>query len=83
VAANAAVVLLGTSGCHLCDHARDLLAECRPAVRVTSVDIASDDALIERYGERIPVIRAPGQTELSWPFSAAELSQWLRPLYCS
>ncbi len=40
----------------------------------TEVDIASDDALVERYGLRIPVIRQ-GSRELDWPFTLADIRQ--------
>jgi hypothetical protein len=35
------------------------------------VDVADDDALFERYGERVPVLLRPDlEVELSWPFDA-------------
>lgn len=36
------------------------------------MDIAEDDALLARYGERIPVLRA-GERELGWPFGLLDL----------
>lgn len=44
-------------------------------VRVTVVDIASDEALVDRYGIRIPVLvnRATDQ-ELGWPFQYQDLA---------
>ena len=49
-------------GCHLCDQARPLvLAEVeRKGGSVREVDIDTDDRLIEEFGLRIPVLRAPG-----------------------
>ena len=68
------VILYSTPDCHLCEQAAELLAVCAPrcpGVRVDEVDIAADDALLERYGERIPVLRDPaGGRELGWPFDA-------------
>lgn len=74
------LVMLTTSGCHLCDVAQALLLERHPHVRLTKVDIAMDDALIERYGSRIPVLRAGNGGELDWPFNAAALQAWLAGL---
>lgn len=44
-------------------------------VKVTVVDIASDEALVDRYGIRIPVLvnRATDQ-ELGWPFQYQDLA---------
>ncbi len=70
-------ILYGTLGCHLCDDAEALLAPLLVAVsgdigsdcEIECVDIADDDALLERYGERIPVLRRVADgVELSWPF---------------
>ncbi len=36
-------------------------------------DIAESDALFERYGLTIPVVRRDDGGELGWPFSSAEL----------
>lgn len=39
-----------------------------------SVDIASDEGLVELYGIRIPVVRNPqSNEEIGWPFGEAEL----------
>lgn len=71
--------LYGTSACHLCELAESLLAQVlagfseaqRP--RIELVDIADSDALIERYGIRIPVLRREGdELELGWPFDAQQ-----------
>lgn len=54
------------------------LAGC--SVRV--VDVAGQDALIERYGERLPVLLASqggAQQELDWPFDAASVRTCLAP----
>jgi len=77
--------LYGTSACHLCEVAEALLAQVlasfdeaqRPPIEL--VDIADSDALIERYGTRIPVLRRDSDgIELAWPFDA----QQARSLLC-
>jgi glutaredoxin len=55
------LVLYGRGGCHLCDEARALLQ--RVGHPFEEVDIETDDALLSRYLERIPVIALDG-TEL-------------------
>lgn len=48
---------------------------------VTLTDIAGDAVLLERYGERIPVLReAVSGAELGWPFDAAVLLDFLHCL---
>jgi hypothetical protein len=74
------LVLYSTLGCHLCEQARALsepiLAEVGCELRET--DIADDDALMEAYGLRIPVLRdSLSDTELGWPFDSVELIRWL------
>jgi hypothetical protein len=64
--------------CHLCDLALGLLAEVR-APEFESVFIDGDDALEERYGLRVPVLRDEDRDiELEWPFDADGLREFLR-----
>jgi glutaredoxin len=55
------LVLYSSPGCHLCDDARAVLE--RVGHPFEEVDIESDDALLARYLERIPVVALHG-TEL-------------------
>ena len=65
--------------CHLCDLALDELAKAR-APEFESVFIDGDDALEERYGLRVPVLRDEARgVELEWPFDAGKLREFLRP----
>ncbi len=58
------LVLYGRPDCHLCDEARagleKLLAD-GASFELEEVDIESDDALLRRYLERIPVIELNGE----------------------
>ncbi|MAY34748.1 MAG: thioredoxin family protein [Spongiibacteraceae bacterium] len=76
-----ALVLYGTSACHLCELAEDLLLDVqalRPGLQFEKIDIANDDQLIERYGVRIPVLkRLSDGAELGWPFDDFTLREWL------
>jgi glutaredoxin len=59
------VVLYGRPGCHLCDEARELLEGLvvlsNGTLILREVDIDSDDELLRRYLERIPVIEHEGE----------------------
>ncbi len=73
------LTLYGTQGCHLCDEAECLLKKTAAARRIEwqYVDIALDDGLVARYGERIPVLRAADGRELGWPFSLLDILRLL------
>jgi glutaredoxin len=58
------VVLYGRPDCHLCDEAREGLQQLLDdglTFELEEVDIESDDALLRRYLERIPVIEVDGE----------------------
>jgi glutaredoxin len=58
------VTLYGRTECHLCDEAREALAELRSRgleFDVAEVDIESDDALLRSHLERIPVVEVEGE----------------------
>jgi glutaredoxin len=52
------LVLYGRDGCHLCDEARVVLE--RIGHPFEEVDIETDDRLLRRYLERIPVVALDG-----------------------
>ncbi|MEM8941193.1 MAG: glutaredoxin family protein [Pseudomonadota bacterium] len=75
------LVLYSTDECHLCKQALALLEERRrtdSTVTWKTVDISTNDALFQRYGWLIPVVRHPCEAELRWPFDAEELEEFLR-----
>lgn len=69
------LVLYGTTGCHLCDQAETLLkmAAGARALDWRYVDIAFDEALVARYGTRIPVLLTADGQEMGWPFSLLDI----------
>lgn len=74
------LLLYSTSGCHLCELAKELVDNVPLLEQFTLnvVDIANDDTLFERYGIRIPVIKFEhSQLEMSWPFDLDELTSYL------
>jgi hypothetical protein len=76
-------ILYGTLGCHLCEIAEALLQEVlaqRGDWQIECIDIADSEVLLERYGERIPVLRRQCDgAELGWPFDQAALLDFLTP----
>ncbi len=72
--------LYGTSACHLCEQAEALVVMALgdgAGCTVEEVDISDSDALMARYGERIPVLAHPDGRELNWPFSASDVARFL------
>jgi flavoprotein len=72
--------LYGTSACHLCETAAEMLAAQLATARmveVEQVDICQSDRLFDRYGLRIPVLQHPDKRELDWPFTLSELQAFL------
>ncbi len=75
------LLLFHTTGCHLCELADALVAPIARAagLSLVRVDIADSDALLERYGTRIPVLRGAGErdAEIGWPFDAEAVRRLL------
>lgn len=70
------LVLYGTSACHLCELAEQLLAGVMaeyPDMVVELIDIAEDDALVDLYGTKIPVLERGDGELLCWPFSVVDI----------
>jgi glutaredoxin len=55
----ARITIYGRPGCHLCDDARAVLVSMGEPF--DEVDIESDDDLLKRYLERIPVVALDGK----------------------
>jgi glutaredoxin len=57
------VTLYSRPGCHLCDDVRAMLERARTERRfaLEEVDIESDETLLRRYLERIPVVAIDGE----------------------
>lgn len=80
------LVLYSTDHCTLCDQALELLFSMPElaggALRV--VDVATDDDLLSRYGERLPVLELNSGVDgsdtrlLDWPFDGGDVLAALR-----
>ncbi|ERL56667.1 glutaredoxin family protein [Psychrobacter aquaticus] len=71
--------LLGTSGCHLCDIAEQIIMQFQAVQPITykNVDIADfDESLMMAFATTIPVILTPSK-RLNYPFSVMDLQQLL------
>ena len=80
---NALIYLYTTSGCHLCEQAEAVVAPHLSAysLQIEPVEIADDDALLDFYGDRIPVIRLAGcDVELGWPFDEALAKEYIEAM---
>lgn len=67
--------LLGTSNCHLCDEAENLMQRLQAVCTITyqSIDIADfDEALMMKFATSIPVLLTVN-TRLDYPFSVLDL----------
>lgn len=61
----------------MCEQAEALWSEVSE-IALNKIEIANNDALMERYGLRIPVLLdESSQEELGWPFSEESLRAWL------
>ncbi|WAB99646.1 MULTISPECIES: glutaredoxin family protein [Pseudomonas] len=71
--------LFGTVGCHLCEVAESVLMPfVDHGLLVELVDIADSEALFERYGLIIPVLRrCDTSAELHWPFDPEQVVAFL------
>lgn len=73
--------LYTTTACHLCEQAQDIIRAAAPSLTLHLQDIAKSEALVEKYGIKIPVLKHnTSEQELNWPFDSERLQQWLAQL---
>lgn len=76
-------ILYHTLGCHLCEHAEDVIESFNKqdsvrAIGYVKTDIADDERLVALYGIRIPVLcHDVSQQTLDWPFDEQQLSRFI------
>ena len=73
------LTLYMTEHCALCEDVLDMLfaMPAMQGITLNTVDIALNDALVEAYGVRIPVLKV-GDAELGAPIDAQTLQTWLQ-----
>ncbi|ABM60905.1 glutaredoxin family protein [Halorhodospira halophila] len=75
------VTLYGTSGCHLCEEARELIDRYAvyTALQVHEADVLEHFPDTPELQERIPFLESEQiGSRLFWPFDTADLHQWLQ-----
>jgi glutaredoxin len=84
------LTLLTKPGCHLCEEAKtvvDLAIDkfkseysSENPIELTEVNILEDQALVEKYGEEIPVLQINGATHAYWRIDSERLIAALKEL---
>jgi glutaredoxin len=84
------LTLLTKPGCHLCEEAKtvvDLAIDkfksehsSENPIELTEVNILEDQALLEKYGEEIPVLKINGATHAYWRIDSERLIAALNEL---
>jgi hypothetical protein len=73
------LLLLGTSGCHLCEQAEQIIDAC--LVKVELIDIAEQLQWQTQYAVHIPVLHAPEFNQsLYWPFDENKVQDFIAGL---
>lgn len=69
------IILYTKPGCHLCEIVEQLLHGLKREFEfeIERVDITSDPALVERYGDKIPVVVVDRRQVLAAPIRLADL----------
>lgn len=71
------LILYSTTGCHLCEEAQRVIHTAL-GITAAEVDIVDDEALMERYALRIPVLkRIDTGLEIGWPFGPEEVRKFI------
>jgi hypothetical protein len=75
----ARLVLYTRTGCHLCDAARAVVEKVCTAAQAgwREVDVDTDPALSERYGDYLPVVEVDGVQQGFWHLDEARLARAL------
>ena len=85
-----ALTLLTKPGCHLCEEAKTVVdsvidkfkseLSSENPIELTEVNILEDQALLEQYGEEIPVLQINGATHAYWKIDSERLIAALNEL---
>lgn len=71
------LILLGTTGCHLCEEASTLLCNIlseQSSCKISDIDIAVHEQWQAKYARHIPVLyHLKTKKELAWPFDADQV----------
>jgi hypothetical protein len=75
------ITLVGRAGCHLCDEARDVVADVAAKAGATWVEVSVDDdpELGRRYADDVPVVLVDGRRHAYWHVDPGRLLDALAP----
>ena len=76
-------MLYARPGCHLCEEVGVSLDGMLGPGRYDTVDIETDEDLLLRYGQRIPVVAVDGVDRLEAPIDGADLRALVRSVDAS
>jgi glutaredoxin len=84
------LTLLTKPGCHLCEEAKTVVDlainkfksehSSENPIELAEVNILEDQALLEQYGEEIPVLQINGATHAYWRIDSDRLTKALAEL---
>lgn len=76
------VELYARAECHLCQEAKKVLERVRREIpfELNEVDVDSDPALREQYGEQVPVLFVQGEKAFKYRIDERKLRRRLRRL---
>ena len=84
------LTLFTKPGCHLCEEAKSVVDSAinkfksehssENPIDLTEVNILEDQALLEKYGEEIPVLQINGATHAYWKIDSERLMLALNEL---
>lgn len=78
------LLLLGTSGCHLCEQAEQIIKDglsTNLELTVETIDIAGQEQWQGQYAVRIPVLYHPDtKKDLGWPFDQTHVKKFIKEL---
>ena len=78
------LLLLGTSGCHLCEQAELIINGCLSnhfEFTIETIDIAEQEKWQEQYALSIPVLYHPEtKKDLGWPFNQWQVKAFINEL---
>jgi glutaredoxin len=84
------LTLFTKPGCHLCEEAKTVVDSvldqfksqhsAESPIELTEVNILENQALLEKYGEEIPVLQINGQTHAYWRIDSERLTAALNEL---
>lgn len=76
------IVLYSREGCHLCEHARDVIVSLQKEfpLSLTEIDIDETRSLKKKYGLKIPVVAINGRVVFESKIDTDQLKSYLQTM---